>query len=914
MTMPTHDSKLVPGDDADVVAMERGREEASVPGHTVAMPSSEAKTRASYSGLFLVEQAPHLLTFRNARVEKDFQAQRLSDWRRVSAGIVGVALLWTIANALVAAFVRPGPSLYISQHFLYLIRDVVTVTGLFVVLLLTATGSALWLRRRCAQVCFVVWITVVLAMHGLAATDPTTHRAMVSKAAGGSDNVSLDRLEAHATELSFELSLVWALWSATVILIAISPLLQLRFGVAAIACGSVAVITVVVVRAPFSVGTSALPRTVLPTIVCFGTAILVLTLVARAIESALRGKYAAGLTLAVEHTRKKEARARRDAADRERRALVQDLEKTTRLIQESELRLGPKLGQGRFGDAYLAQYRGHGMAVVKVSKASDDVTDLRSLLSMINLEPHPNVLRLLGVTKVRSRFATVCPYYPSGSLDRLHSIADLAAGSVLARIAHDLFRGVAHLHANGVIHRDIACRNVFLDSSGTVVLGDWGLAVDFCSDNGGIHLPRGELPPTGVSWPWAAPESLKHGAFAPSSDVWMAGVTLWELMTRGAAPYEWVRRDQSLAIAKIVQGTLRLAVPTTSGQRMQRVVMRCLDRRPAKRPTAAKLARELAFDVGTAASAVASCSSAGPGGGDVKYVKISQTENAATHTTARSLAADPLSAVGATSHVVMPGVEGSIHSFRRMSSYDNRKVDPGALLSSRDASVDASVAADDKSHAASARGTVLVCHGNTPVSPRSAFSANSAPLVQSPAFGLPWDYGGDADTRTGTHSHVDSVTTKYGRSVSLSPPRRRVHVSVSRARVFERKRARDAAGSGLAWGWAHAGFPGDVLAALPDEAMPVTPRASLGSLQSSTATNSRATNPTPLLFSSPNPLVVASHRRMSSSRGSAKAVLPPPPPPPPLRGSTKAKPAMMRIRSAPITTRRQFTWRGRPLS
>ena len=32
-----------------------------------------------------------------------------------------------------------------------------------------------------------------------------------------------------------------------------------------------------------------------------------------------------------------------------------------------------------------------------------------------------------------------------------------------------------------------------------------------------------------VAWPWAAPESLKEGRFTPKSDIYMLGVTFWEV-------------------------------------------------------------------------------------------------------------------------------------------------------------------------------------------------------------------------------------------------------------------------------------------------------------------------------------------------------------------------------------------------
>lgn len=88
-------------------------------------------------------------------------------------------------------------------------------------------------------------------------------------------------------------------------------------------------------------------------------------------------------------------------------------------------------------------------------------------------------------------------------------------------------KAVAHISALRVVHRDIAARNILLDTNLNVKLSDFGLAIfpdEECSQ------PKY---PVSLASRWMAYESLTERVFSFKSDVWSCGVAFWEIFSEG---------------------------------------------------------------------------------------------------------------------------------------------------------------------------------------------------------------------------------------------------------------------------------------------------------------------------------------------------------------------------------------------
>jgi beta-lactam-binding protein with PASTA domain/tRNA A-37 threonylcarbamoyl transferase component Bud32 len=103
-----------------------------------------------------------------------------------------------------------------------------------------------------------------------------------------------------------------------------------------------------------------------------------------------------------------------------------------------------------------------------------------------------------------------------------------------------VLRALAAAHAAGLVHRDIKPENVLLADDGRVKVADFGLARAVEASN--LTQTTGLLMGTVA---YLSPEQVETGLADARSDVYAAGVVLWELLT-GTPPYS---AETPLAVA-----------------------------------------------------------------------------------------------------------------------------------------------------------------------------------------------------------------------------------------------------------------------------------------------------------------------------------------------------------------------------
>jgi serine/threonine-protein kinase len=161
--------------------------------------------------------------------------------------------------------------------------------------------------------------------------------------------------------------------------------------------------------------------------------------------------------------------------------------------------------------------------------------------------------------------------------------------------------GLEHAHRQGILHRDVKPENLMFSSRGVLKVTDFGIAKVL---GGSQHLMTraGEVLGTPA---YMAPEQAQAGELGPATDVYAAGVLLYELLS-GRLPFA----DDGDALALLYRHVHEEPVPLRSvapglPDALAATVMRALARDPADRYQSAE-----AFGMALAEAAGAAC---GPG-------------------------------------------------------------------------------------------------------------------------------------------------------------------------------------------------------------------------------------------------------------------------------------------------------------
>ena len=246
---------------------------------------------------------------------------------------------------------------------------------------------------------------------------------------------------------------------------------------------------------------------------------------------------------------------------------------------------GQLIGKGTFGRVYLGMNTTTGelLAVKQVevnqNQPNTDPAKIREMVKALDIEidtmkdlDHVNIVQYLGCERKEFSISIFLEYISGGSVGSCLRKHGKFEESVVSSLTRQTLNGLAYLHSEGILHRDLKADNILLDLDGTCKISDFGISKRSANpyNNDITNSMQGSVF-------WMAPEVIRAqsqpgGALAQGDDIhsanamnkgYSAKVDIWSLgcvvleMFAGRRP--WSKEEAIGAIYKL--GSLNQAPP-----------------------------------------------------------------------------------------------------------------------------------------------------------------------------------------------------------------------------------------------------------------------------------------------------------------------------------------------------------------
>eukprot|EP01084_Bolivina_argentea_P318484 552321_1 len=227
----------------------------------------------------------------------------------------------------------------------------------------------------------------------------------------------------------------------------------------------------------------------------------------------------------------------------------------------SDYKIIGMIGKGAFAKVYGAQCisKQNKVVAIKVIKLEIDddvygndvkplsISDIQQEAAMMSSLRHRNIVSCFTSFVVSQELWLIMPFVNGGSISYILGTAfkqGIKDEKILCNILKDVLSGLAYMHNQGRIHRDIKSANILIDGeSGRAMLADFGVSGALI-ENG--LKKRGTDTQTGTPH-YMAPEVMKKLKYNYMADIWSFGITALELAF-GTTPYTKFRNAMKITI------------------------------------------------------------------------------------------------------------------------------------------------------------------------------------------------------------------------------------------------------------------------------------------------------------------------------------------------------------------------------
>jgi len=216
---------------------------------------------------------------------------------------------------------------------------------------------------------------------------------------------------------------------------------------------------------------------------------------------------------------------------------------------------------------------------------------------MQHTPPHPNVVGFLGGS-LKKPFVLALTLM-QGSLEKLlledqeypldfigANNSDAIAKATLEHLKTVIWflvgasAGLLQLHSHGVVHCDVAARNMLVDHNDNCCVCDFGMSQILPEDQTFAETSKEDKIPIA----WVAPETLEKRIWSAKTDVYSFGVMIYELMTR-KHPYSGMKIEDVTKGVRNAHEPLRPHIDGWWPSDVAELATDCMAHQPHDRPT-----------------------------------------------------------------------------------------------------------------------------------------------------------------------------------------------------------------------------------------------------------------------------------------------------------------------------------------
>lgn len=246
-------------------------------------------------------------------------------------------------------------------------------------------------------------------------------------------------------------------------------------------------------------------------------------------------------------------------------------------------KVGEMVGRGAFGKVFMAMnlVTGELMAVKCVELtdiAKEELEEIQNEVALLRQLKHRHVVQYIGTHSIETSLNILMEFCPGGSVSSLCESFGAFPETVLALYCRQMAEGVAYVHSQNVMHRDIKGANILVAANGLLKLADFGASAQLRGTTG-----QGLTSMAGTPY-WMAPEVIRQERYGRPADCWSMGMTIIEMAT-GTHPWPAATNKFSLMF-QIAQSTDFPPFPETLSTDCKDLILKCINRDVDKRISA----------------------------------------------------------------------------------------------------------------------------------------------------------------------------------------------------------------------------------------------------------------------------------------------------------------------------------------